>query len=81
MSRVAPRGGTAVLVACAVMLLARTWLMPPDEVSIEEVVHGFDAKALAENGRFANPNGLEALGSCDPVFLSLVGGPNGLVPQ
>ncbi|MEL6644637.1 MAG: glycosyltransferase family 39 protein [Pseudomonadota bacterium] len=81
MSQIAVRFGAPVMVALAVLFLLGAAFMPPGFISVDEFVYHLGARALVETGGFATSNGLETFDSSDLVFLNMVNGPNGLVPQ
>ncbi|MEM9476081.1 MAG: glycosyltransferase family 39 protein [Pseudomonadota bacterium] len=81
MDRLAERYGTAVLLALSAAVLLCSFLAPAGYVSIDELVYDLGARALALSGSLTTENGFGTYGSRDLVFLNMVEGPNGLVPQ
>ncbi|MEO1578813.1 MAG: hypothetical protein AAFS05_09105 [Pseudomonadota bacterium] len=81
MTTLTTRYASAVFALLAVLLLAGAVLAPLGYISIDEFVYDLGARALAQEGRLATDNGYETFGSRDLVFLNMVAGPNGIVPQ
>lgn len=81
MNGFAARWGSAMILALGALMLAGALFVPAGYISVDEFVYSLGARTLAATGGFVFQNGGDLLSSPDLVFLTVLEGPNGMVPQ
>ncbi len=81
MTGMATRWGSAMILALGALMLAGALWVPAGYISVDEFVYSLGARTFAATGGFVFQNGGDLLSSPDLVFLTVLEGPNGMVPQ